>query len=151
MKLIRQFVSLKCLILSALVILPFEARAEYYVVSEAPEVVCDSCAAHYYSPRRHHYRHHVAHRHYYHHYVTHKRRSSYTMTVYYPLPAYAWAPPPCGCCKTRTTVTRYYSAPYESYSVYYMKPGDRLVGNVDDGSDYYGADVDTTTEDNDIN
>jgi hypothetical protein len=122
------------------------AYADYFLVYGYPEEVAVSCDHHRVIHR--HYYHHVRHRHHYH--VVHQRRSGYSMTVYYPLPAYAWAPPPCCCCGESTTVRTVYVGPSYPAGVYFVKPDDRIVGNDWDNDPYYGNAMDTGTADNDV-
>src|SRR5579864_4780316 len=83
----------------AIIALPLNAQAEYYLVYGPAPVACDYCHTSrvYYRPV---YRMHKVHRvktckkRYYH--VSYHRRSHYTMTVYYPVPVYTR--PSCGCC-----------------------------------------------------
>ncbi len=140
---------LKTSVFAILVTLPFNAYAEYYVVAGS-----SGCAT--YSTYRPVVRHHCYHRYhrvhrvhrcgYYSQCVAPRRTGSYSMTVYYPMPAYVWAPP-CGGCSTTTVYTQ------PRYSgVYYIEQSDRLVENPysSDSYYYYGPAVDTGTADNDI-
>jgi len=136
-------------VLITLSMLSVNANAEYFLVYGDPEFVSAPCASHHRVVSYHHYRHY---RHY-RHYVVYRRPSNYSITVYYPLPAYAWAPPPCCCCgETVETVNRVYVAPSYPAGVYYVKPEDRLVGNSwDSDPDYsYSSSQDTGTADNDV-
>lgn len=142
-------------ILSALITLPLNAQAEYYLVYGPPAVpvACDSCQ----SPRPYYRPVHKVHRTHrvkvckthtykkcYHHNAC-KRRSHYNVTVYYPVPVYT--PAPCGSCGGYLEPTYYWTpAPYE---VYYARPEDRLVGNRYE-ENYYDPSLDTGTADNDI-
>jgi len=144
----------------AIIALPLNAQAEYYLVYGSPAVACDSCQT-----SRVYYRHpckvHKVHRvkpckkRYYH--VSCHRRSHYTMSVYYPVPVYT---PPCGCsrpscgscgCCNGFLRPTYYWAPAPA-RVYYQYPDDRLVGNRYEERYYddYNPSLDTGTADNDI-
>jgi hypothetical protein len=148
----RLYSLLKISALSLLITLPLEVRAEYFLVYGAPVSYssCDTCTV-VYKKRPVHHRYHAA------KYKKHKpcyqstsrRHSSYTMTVYYPLPAYAWAPPPCGGCCCDTSVRGFSAGP--SYpGVYFVEPGDRLVGNDYYTTDTYFSSNDMGTADNDV-
>ncbi len=136
-------------------LLPLSALADYFLVYGTPAayVDCGTCRVKHVVKRVHYRPHHCrcATKHVRHH-VVYRKRSSYTMTVYYPLPAYAWAPPPSPCCCGTRTTRVYYSEPvYTNYpGVYFINPGDRLVGNAPSGYSYYGPDMDGGTADNDV-
>jgi hypothetical protein len=136
-------------IFSALISLPLSAQAEYYLVyGGPPEVACDYCG----SPRPYVYKvkkvktyKYKCHKKYYKTYYKKvpRRRSHYSITVYYPVPVY----PQTACCGGFLEPTYYWvPAPYR---VYYSKPSDRLVGNSYQGN-YYDPSLDTGTADNDI-
>lgn len=136
----------RVLVFSALIALPLNARAEYYLVYGPP--ACDYCQTErvYYRPvhrvkvykvKTHHHRRHC-YRHVYH------RRSHYNITVYYPVPACG----SCGGCCGGFMEPTYYWAP-APYAVYYGRPDDRLVGNRYEDN-YYDPSLDTGTADNDI-
>lgn len=134
----------------AVIALPLNAQAEYYLVYGPPAVACDYCHTSrvYYRPvhrvcRVHKVR--PCHRRCYH--VTHHRRSHYSTTVYYPVPVYPR--PSCGYCDGFLQPT-YYWAPAPN-RVYYQHPDDRLVGNrYEEGYYYSNPSLDTGTADNDI-
>jgi len=134
--------SVFCLLMA----MSFDVQAEYFLVygPPAPFVVCSSCETRHVVTHRYHrpHQYHRVRR----QFVSHVRRSSYSVTVFYPVPAYAWAPPPC-CCG-RQAHGFFYSEPTYP-GVYFVRPEDRVVGNRIE-SDYYGPAIDTGTADNDI-
>ena len=131
---------------SVLIMLPLSAKAEYYLVYGPPEVPVACCE----SPRpyyRHVYRVHHKCRHKYYRTV-YRRRSHYSITVYYPVPVYTQTYYPYPPCCGGFLEPAYYWAP-APYQVYYTHPDDRLVGNSYE-QNYYDPSLDTGTADNDI-
>jgi len=135
-------------VLLALLALPLNTNAEYYLVYGPP--VCDVCGGPqpYYRPvyRTHRVKtyKHIHHKKYYYR-TAYRHRSHYSITVYYPVAVYTR--PPCGCCGGFMEPT-YYWAP-EPYRVYYEHSDDRLVGNGYD-EELHDPSIDTGTADNDI-
>ncbi len=134
-------------IFSVIITLPLNAQAEYYLVYGPPAVVtCGSCQTHrvYYRPvhRVKVYKHKRCYR-----TTTVRRRSHYSIAVYYPVAVYERRA--CGCCGCSGFIEpTYYRVREQPYRVYYARPSDRLVGNryednLDDPS------LDTGTADND--
>ena len=138
---------LKFTVLFMFSLITSNAYAEYFLVYGYPEEVAVSCTHHRVVHRHYH---HVRHHRHHHYHIVYRRPSGYSMTVYYPLPAYAWAPPPCCCCGGETTVSTVYVEPSYPAGVYFVKPEDRLVGNTWDDDPYYGNPMDTGTADNDV-
>jgi hypothetical protein len=133
----------------AIIALPLNAQAEYYLVYGAPAPVCDYChvkrACH--APVHRVYKVKTCKKRYYR--PCYHRRSHYNMTVYYPVPVYQQRS--CGCCGGCDGFLQpsYYwvSAPY---AVYYARPSDRLVANRYEETYYENPSMDTGTADNDI-
>lgn len=137
-------------VLSALIALPLNAQAEYYLVYGPAAPVCDYCQTKrvYYRPVHKVKVHKVkaySHRKPCYKRVYH-RRSHYNITVYYPVPVCARAS--CGGCCDGFMEPTYYWAP-APYRVYYAQPEDRIVGNRYEAN-YYDPSLDTGTADNDI-
>jgi hypothetical protein len=145
--------------LSVLIMLPMESRGDYYVVNGPADdsySTSECCTrVHHHRVIKHHYRpqkvHRVRHHCRHHRSYTHHRRSSYSMTVYYPVPAYSWAPPPQPCCCNQQRQRQGFNTQQASYpGVYFMNPSDRIVGNSINYNDDYGPAIDGGTADNDV-
>jgi len=135
-------------IFSALIALPANAQAEYYLVYGPPEVptVCDFCQSPqpYYRPVHKVKTHkHSTHKKYY-RAAAPRKRNHYSITVYYPVPTYEQTP--CSCCGGFIAPT-YYWVP-SPYRVYVTHPDDRLVGNRYEDN-LRDPSLDTGTADND--
>lgn len=143
----------KICILAALIALPLNAQAEYFLVY-SPQA-CDSCQSSrtYYRPV---YKVHKVHKVYkvaktkpcqkkYYRTVT-RKRNHYNITVYYPVPITQSCTTCCGGCGFIAPTYAWVPAPYK---VYYTHPNDRLVGNGYDDN-YHDPSLDTGTADNDI-
>lgn len=137
-------------ILSALIALPLNAQAEYYLVYEAPP--CYSC----YKPRPCYRPVHKVHKAKVHkakpykkcHRPVYRKRSHYNVSVYYPVPTSTQNACGSGCDGGFLAPTyRWSGAPY---NVYYTHPKDRLVGNRYEDNYYHDPSLDTGTADNDI-
>ncbi len=134
--------------LSIAIAWPLAARAEYYLVYGPPDVpvVCDTCARTYYRPVHKHKVHQTKYKKRYYYPTNVRKRSHYSITVYYPVPTYVQMNP-CTCCGGFIAPT-YVWVPTPS-RVYYAHPNDRLVGNRYEES-FQNPSLDTGTADNDI-